>query len=134
MSPKLIAISGPLQGKTFTFSEPAELSIGRDPSNQLCLSAFTVSRWHCLIKRTAEVFTLHDLGSSNGTFVNGVPVKERRLADGDRIAIGESEFLLLLHDDGPQPSLKLVEVDESDLGKRTTLRLRCEDALYLQSV
>jgi len=50
MPPKLIAISGPLQGKTFTFSEAAEVSIGRDPSNHLCLSASTVSRWHCLIK------------------------------------------------------------------------------------
>jgi transcriptional regulator with GAF, ATPase, and Fis domain len=134
MRPKLIAMSGPLQGKTFTFSEAAELSIGRDPANYLCLNAPIVSRWHCLLKEEASRFMLKDLGSSNGTFVNGVPVRERQLADGDRIAIGESEFLLRLHEDEASSSLNLVELDESDLGKRTTLRLRREDALYLQTV
>ncbi|MGH9833407.1 MAG: sigma 54-interacting transcriptional regulator [Blastocatellia bacterium] len=133
MPPKLIAISGPLQGKTFTFSEAAEFSIGREPSNHLSLEASTISRWHCLIKREGDQFTLSDLGSSNGTFVNGVPVKERQLADGDRIAIGESEFLLLLHDDESPPVPNLAPLDDSDLGQRATLSLRREDAIYLQS-
>ena len=75
-------------------------------------------------------FTLLDLESYNGTFVNGVPVHQQKLAHGDQIALGDVVLLFLLHEPeaGTTPP---VQVGESDLITRSTVRLRREDALYL---
>jgi FHA domain len=132
MSPKLIAIAGPLRGKTLPLAEDGPFSIGRDLANQLCLSAANISRWHCRIERDGARLVLRDLGSANGTFVNGASVMERVLAEGDCIAIGEFEFLLLLHDEDSPPASELVKLSESELRLGATLSLRREEARYLQ--
>jgi hypothetical protein len=49
-----------------------------------------VSRRHAEVRRDAEGFSVFDLGSTNGTVVNGSPVRERRLADGDELRIGSA--------------------------------------------
>ena len=82
MKPVLLAITGPLCGRTFSIPEKG-LSIGRDDGNEVCLDDMRASRRHCRLDWKSGRFTLIDLDSSNGTFVNGVPVKERRL-DGGR--------------------------------------------------
>ena len=92
-----------------------------------------MSRRHCLIRREADQFTLSDLDSFNGSFVNGVPVNERVLEHGDQIKVGDSLFVFLLEDgEEPTPS-NVVELDEADFGARSTVQLRVEDALYLNS-
>src|SRR6476646_5554264 len=73
---------------------------------------------------------LLDLGSQTGTFVNGLPVKERPLANGDQIAIGGSVFLFLQEEESearPNP----VEMDEGVETAAATTRLRREDMRYL---
>lgn len=62
--------------------------IGRDPSALVRLVDNRVSRRHALIEATVDGCSLRDLGSSNGTTVNGEPVTDRVLADGDMIGIG----------------------------------------------
>ena len=132
MTPRLAAIAGPLNGTTFELNEQ-EVSIGRDPSNTLPIADLSLSRRHCLIKREADQFKLSDLESFNGSFVNGVPVNERTLEHGDQIKIGDSLLVFLLEDgEDPKPP-SLVELDEADLDARSTVRLRVEDALYLNS-
>jgi Nif-specific regulatory protein len=76
-------------------------------------------------------FTMLDLDSYNGTFVNGVPIKEQVLKDGDQISVGDTVLLFLLHDriEGVEGS---SELDEDNLITRSTVRLRNEDALYLR--
>src|SRR6266850_6849881 len=76
-------------------------------------------------------FTISDLESFNGTFVNGVPVKEQALAHGDQIAVGDVVLLFLLHetDAGAKAA---IQSDEGDLITRSTVRLRREDSLYLR--
>ena len=74
MIPKLISISGPLEGAVFPMTD-ADVTIGRGPSNSVCIADPLLSRQHCRIAREVDVFILHDMGSFNGTFVNGVPVK-----------------------------------------------------------
>ena len=86
---RLEALAGPLEGRTFPLTED-ELSIGREPSNQISLLDSLVSRRHCVIRRNGPGFLIQDLDSRNSTFVNNVPVKERLLADGDQIRIGKS--------------------------------------------
>ncbi len=151
MTPRLIAISGALKGTIFALAE-GEILIGREASNPVCLNDLSVSRRHCLIKpepaqaATQTVpsgttdpaapeadsgFTIIDLESFNGTFVNGVPVKEQTLAHGDQIAVGDVVLLFLLRetDAGAKAA---VQSDEVDLITRSTVRLRREDALYLR--
>jgi pSer/pThr/pTyr-binding forkhead associated (FHA) protein len=64
------------------------LSIGRRPYNDVQLDDLTVSGEHALIRvRNGEV-VVHDLGSRNGTLVNGLPIQQRTLVDGDVVDIG----------------------------------------------
>ena len=131
MNPRLVAIAGPLEGTIFPITE-AEISIGRERSNQLWINDISVSRRHSIIKRELDEFELLDLDSSNGTRVNGVPVKERALGHGDLIAIGDSLFLFLVHEESEAaPAASPVEMDEAKLDSESTVLLRIDEALYL---
>ncbi|PYV37603.1 MAG: sigma-54-dependent Fis family transcriptional regulator [Acidobacteria bacterium] len=131
MNPKLVAIAGPSKGGTFMLTEE-ELLIGRDPTNQLSMEDSSVSWQHCLIKREAGQFSIKDLESRNGTFVNGVPLQERSLEDGDQIKIGDCVFLFLLHDGEPPASSTPVELDNEILVTGAMVQLQGADALYLK--
>jgi transcriptional regulator with GAF, ATPase, and Fis domain len=129
MNPKLIVISGPSQGATFELTE-TEVFIGREAVNQVCIVDPSISRRHASIKRAAEGFKVSDLESLNGTFVNDVPVSERLLKHGDRIAIGDVMVLFLLHDaDGEVPH-PAVSFDEQELATQSLVKLGRQDVLY----
>jgi hypothetical protein len=64
--------------------------IGRLPDCTIALSDTQVSRHHAEVRRDERGFAVVDLGSLNGTSVNGVAVQERALADGDVITVGET--------------------------------------------
>jgi len=64
------------------------VSIGRLPECDIVLSDPNVSRRHAEVRRRGNDFVVVDLGSTNGTKVNGAGVRERRLSDGDEIALG----------------------------------------------
>jgi hypothetical protein len=66
--------------------------IGREVKCAIMLNDNSVSRQHSSITRLAEGFLIRDLGSSNGTYVNGQRVQEYLLQDGDRVSIGDIEF------------------------------------------
>ena len=136
MNPRLIAISGSLKGTIFPLAD-GDISLGRDGANSICLNELSVSRRHCLIKRGANPesesgdFTITDLDSFNGTFVNGIPVKEKELAHGDQIALGDVILLFLIGESEPAAKT-LIAAGEDNLITRSTIRLRKEDALYLR--
>jgi transcriptional regulator with GAF, ATPase, and Fis domain len=70
------------------------LILGRDPSNQLEVGDPAVSRKHCSVSElSGDVFEVADLDSHNGTFVNGARVSRQTIQHGDRIRIGNSEFV-----------------------------------------
>ena len=143
MMPTLITISGSHKGATFTLTAE-EVSVGRDATNVLSLKDPSISRRHCMIKQqtvlseseapksTGESFqvTITDLDSFNGTFVNGIPIKQHVLAHGDQIAIGDVQFLFLLHE--AEAGTAPLQFDEDDLITRSTVRLQRQDALYLR--
>ena len=87
MQPRLLAIAGPEQGASYPLATNP-FAIGRNPANQLKLSALSVSREHCVIVRQGDDFVIRDLGSHHGTLVNNERVTESALADGDCIQIG----------------------------------------------
>lgn len=70
------------------------LTVGRDPENDLVLDDRRVSRRHAEIRLRLGRYTLYDLQSTNGTFVNGRRVAEVALSDGDRVQIGGTEIVV----------------------------------------
>jgi pSer/pThr/pTyr-binding forkhead associated (FHA) protein len=70
-----------------------EATIGRDPGTEVPLAEdTTVSRRHARIRASDGGYCLEDLGSSNGTFVNGGRVTEAPLRPGDEVSIGGTRF------------------------------------------
>ena len=128
---RLEAVAGPLEGKTFPLAED-ELSIGREPSNQISLLDSLVSRRHCAIRRDGEGFLIEDLDSRNSTFVNNVPVKKRLLADGDQIRIGKSIFVFQGLSQERSGDSSSLELDSAPTPGGATVVLRKQDAIYLQ--
>jgi len=72
---------------------PEPVLIGRDPQNDLVLDDRRVSRKHAEVRLRLGRYTLYDLQSTNGTYVNGRRVAERVLDDGDKISIGGLEIV-----------------------------------------
>jgi signal transduction histidine kinase len=84
-----VVVSGPARGQTFRIE--GLMVIGRDESAQIKIECPTMSRSHASITRTPEgAFIIRDLGSRNGTTVNGIPRAETVLKFGDRVGFGPS--------------------------------------------
>jgi transcriptional regulator with GAF, ATPase, and Fis domain len=94
MPAKLIILSGSLCGEALALSAP-RTAIGRDPDNQLSIADQLLSRRHCTVEAETDGFVVRDLGSANGTYVNGTAVRERALEHGDRIRAGNSVLLFV---------------------------------------
>lgn len=87
----LHVVAGPQTGRTFTFDQHDTFMIGRSEDAQFCLPHDRFfSRHHCLIEIAPPQAFLRDLGSTNGTFVNGLRVETAYLKHGDRIQGGET--------------------------------------------
>lgn len=89
----LLVLSGARVGAVFHLDRP-ELLIGRSQRAEASFEDDGVSRTHARIRRDGAEYTVEDLGSRNGTFVNGLRVKgPTRVADGDKIQLGRSTIL-----------------------------------------
>ena len=85
--PKLVLSTQDRLLRQIVISKP-RLTIGRRPYNDIMLDDLTVSGEHAVLHTRAGESVVHDLKSRNGTLVNGEPVMQRALVDGDRIEIG----------------------------------------------
>jgi pSer/pThr/pTyr-binding forkhead associated (FHA) protein len=88
-------ISGKYQGGEFPLKADKQIVIGRSSELDMVLVEDMVSRKHAKIMIASGAITIEDLGSTNGTFVNGEKVKQARLKEGDRILIGTSILKLI---------------------------------------
>jgi pSer/pThr/pTyr-binding forkhead associated (FHA) protein len=87
------AIIRPRKHPQMTVPFHRTLRFGRSPDNTVHFNEDPrISRHHCEIIRTDEGFFLEDLGSKNGTYIDGVSWEKRRLLGGETIRIGDSEF------------------------------------------
>ena len=132
MNPRLTAIAGRLKGSIFTI-EDLPVVIGRDTTATLCIADASVSRRHSQIEKEEEDFVILDLESLNGTFINDVPVKRRKLAHGDRVRIGDSQFIFLRHEGDVNSKSSEVRFDDGQIISGSTLQVRFNDALYLMA-
>jgi serine/threonine-protein kinase len=91
MQVNLKVTSGPYKGRIFSFTQHDTFLIGRSPDAHLYLpNDRYFSRHHCLLEMNPPHSHLRDLGSTNGTFLNGRRVQEAFLNIGDRIQCGET--------------------------------------------
>jgi transcriptional regulator with GAF, ATPase, and Fis domain len=112
MIPKLVCIAGSRKGDEFELAGAA-LMMGRERDNQVCLADAWASKHHCKIVLTGSHFTLVDLHSRNGTFLNSTPVRERTLEHGDEIRVGRSVFIVLLREDDASAAVPPVQFDRA---------------------
>ena len=129
MQAKLLAIRGPLNKSEFPLGSVAPLGSAAD--NMVCLEDTTVSPHHCQIAVKDDRYVLTDLESPTGTFVNGIPVKQRELSSGDEIAVGNSVFIFR-EEQARTSGSSSVELDEAEGSDRDVEQLRHEEMLYLR--
>jgi signal transduction histidine kinase len=90
--PRLILVKGTEEGKQFELNGPVH-TVGRDSGSSIRLVDTEVSRRHAEFRLVNGTYHLVDIGSANGSFVNGQPVKDAALQPGDRVQIGQSVLL-----------------------------------------
>jgi hypothetical protein len=92
----IVAREGSVKREVPLTADP--ITVGRDPKNDIVLDDRRVSRRHAEVRLRLGRYTLYDLQSTNGTFVNGRRIAEMVLSDKDTIAIGGAELLVRLDD------------------------------------
>ena len=86
---ELLIESGPDAGHTHRAGDHA-LRLGRSPDNDVILRDPATSGHHARLERRGDQFWIVDLGSTNGTFVNGESIQEKELNPGDRLTVGQN--------------------------------------------
>lgn len=86
--------------------ETESMAVGRHPENDVVLTCPSSSSRHAVIKQAGDDFYVQDLGSSNGTRVNGAEVEEAKLKDGDRIGFGDVQAIFYA---GEPPSMEQIK-------------------------
>ncbi len=89
----------------YKLDEAETTTIGRSMENNIVIDNVAVSGRHAQITADAFGFMLKDLGSTNGTFMDGKPIKTRRLKDGDIILIGKHELVFTA--EAPETDIKM---------------------------
>ena len=93
----LVVHRGPGEGQEFVLEpEAGVIHIGRAPEAGIFLDDVTVSRHHAELRHGAEGWSIRDIGSLNGTYVNRARVEDQQLTGGDEVQIGKFRFVFLL--------------------------------------
>ena len=103
--PKLIIKSGNDSGREIDLQNGL-VRIGRDPSNDIQLNEPSVSSFHCELHVAEIGVSVHDLGSTNGTFINQRPIKKGMLQRGDLLTLGDVDLATEL----PEVNIVLPEI------------------------
>jgi pSer/pThr/pTyr-binding forkhead associated (FHA) protein len=90
----LVVRRGPDAGTKFTLDKPV-VTVGRHPQSDIFLNDITVSRRHAELRSESGKYTVADLGSLNGTYVNRERVDTSSLVSGDELQVGKFRLLFL---------------------------------------
>jgi len=118
---QLVVVDGPNRGKKLTLNKNIT-KVGKRESNDLILADKTVSRNHIEIEYASDSFLLRDLGSTNGTFLNGSKAKEVYLTPGDLIKIGNTTIEFVAYDEKVKIEPSDKEEFEAMVGKSRRMR------------
>ena len=113
----------------------AQVIIGREIACDIMLCDDSISRRHAEVIRDSDCWRVHDLGSSNGTFVNGKRIEEVELADGDVITLGDINLTfeaprVIINSDNPEP-VSNIQITPESLGIET--QVHTSSTMPLQS-
>ncbi len=97
---RLVIIAGINRGR-IVWLDKDEISIGREDGCEVCLNDEAVSRKQCAVKADNGSFLITDFSSRNGSFVNGLRIREKVLQHGDKIRVGATELVFLENDELP---------------------------------
>lgn len=114
-------------------------TVGRSSQNTVALKDISLSRTHCELRRAGEGWMVHDLGSRNGTTVNGHHVREKLLELGDKVEIGNTVIIyeqpIAGRDYTPKEADSSVKVPSGQVsGKQTTAKPRLRDSERMTDV
>jgi len=112
--PELLMFVGEKQLGTFSLAK-GELTIGRNPGNDILIDNVGVSRRHAVIKASAGRVVVEDLGSANGTFVNGQRITSQELQDGDEILVLKHRLMYRVPGEPAVPKVEPIK----DFGQQT---------------
>ncbi len=122
----LNVIAGPQTGRKFTFDQHDTFMIGRSEDAHFCLPQDRFfSRHHCIIEIAPPQCFLRDLGSTNGTFVNGLRVETAYLKHGDRIQGGETVLEVEVSADSVKAATPLYQSENTEPSIITVACLNC---------
>ncbi len=113
-------ISGKYQGGEFPLPEGGEIVIGRSSELDMVLVEDMVSRRHAKISVEGGNIFLEDLGSTNGSFVNGEKISRTKLGEGDRILIGTSIIKVVASDGSASVQDAKAKMDAAAASARPT--------------
>ncbi len=88
----LVGVRGPNRGARFLLDRDV-VTVGRHPDSDIFLDDITVSRRHAEFRRDSQRFWVHDVGSLNGTYVNGNRADDQLLETGDEVQIGKFKLV-----------------------------------------
>ena len=120
MQPRLLVMSGSKTGTVRPLID-GHITIGLDAKDELCPMDAAGSRRQCTIDQVGEEFEIVDPGSHSGTFVNGIPVRQKVIVHGDRIRVGKSELAFLVHDDEEAGAAKILLSDAASIATLRTV-------------
>lgn len=105
--------------------EKDRMVVGRDPACEITIDNLGISRQHCAFEIRGDSFLIQDLGSSNGTYVNGKKVSQFFLNDGDEVVIGK--YTLRFSNEG-----QTKEVPDRDMSVPDTMNTYVMDGTKIQ--
>jgi pSer/pThr/pTyr-binding forkhead associated (FHA) protein len=93
----LVVQRGPGAGSRYLLDTDLS-TVGRHPESDIFLDDITVSRRHVEFRRSEDAFRVHDVGSLNGTYLNGDRVDDAALQNGDEVRIGKFRLIFFASD------------------------------------
>ncbi len=112
--PEVLLFLGEKPLGTFSLAK-GELTIGRNPDNDILIDNVGVSRRHAVIRLSGDRATIEDLGSANGTFVNGQKIASRELKGGDEILVLKHRLVFRVPREAAAPKAEAA----ADVGQKT---------------
>lgn len=133
MKTELVALKGRLYTKSFQLADGQQVVIGRGEDADIQILDAGLSRRHCAIEKSGETFRLTDLGSRNGTLINGRRIDSTELQQGDQVQIGGIEFEFRRGPDRRRVNADLIAAipEKSGGTVKTTLNVDASDLMEL---
>ena len=120
--PRLLVTAGPLEGREYVISK-FPYTIGSGLSNDLSIADPTVSRRHCeIVCDERGTLTINDLGSTNGTSIEGVKVSSAKLAPNTEVQLGRTRLVVPSVQDRPELTMSAREQFGHSIGRTPLMK------------